>query len=335
MSIIYLFLDGVGLGDNDPDRNPYSRYAHSFLSAAGGKTGNTPGNWTVVETDASLGYPGLPQSATGQTALWTGVNGARAMGRHMTGFPGPTLIRVIERYSIIKRLCEAGLRCSLMNAYTHSYIERIQQRPRLASASTHVQRVSGQRLKTVDDLEQNDALYMDITHEIMHQIYPDLAERFPTQSARQRGADFARIASNYDLCLFEFFLTDKAGHEQSFEMCAWCIQVLEEFLDGLCAAMDPQRDLLVIASDHGNSEDLSVKTHTHRAVPTFLFGNGAEAGAKSIRSLIDIPPFLYSQLGLPDGSPEESHRRSAELAAESSLSLSPPGTSAGGLPPSG
>ena len=34
-----------------------------------------------------LGIEGLPQSATGQTALFTGINAAQLLGRHLFGFP--------------------------------------------------------------------------------------------------------------------------------------------------------------------------------------------------------------------------------------------------------
>jgi hypothetical protein len=39
--------------------------------------------------DASLCVPGLPQSATGQAALLTGLNAPELMGRHIEGFPPP------------------------------------------------------------------------------------------------------------------------------------------------------------------------------------------------------------------------------------------------------
>lgn len=316
MSVVYVFLDGVGLGKNDPDRNPYARYAHSYLSAAGGHSGATgPGDWHIVETDASLGFAGLPQSATGQTALWTGVNGARVMGRHMTGFPGPTLIRVIQEFSMIKRAVEAGKRSALLNAYTDSYIDRITERPRLASASTHVQRASGQALKNMDDLDAGDAIYMDITHEVLHHIYPEMRERFPVRSARERGVELAAMAARYDLVLYEFFLTDKCGHDQDWEMARWCIETLEQFLDGLRSALDPDRDLLLVTSDHGNSEDLSVKTHTNNAVPTFAFGRNAARAAAEIHSLIDIPGFIYRALEMPDEPPEELHQRASSAGA--------------------
>ncbi|MCR9145324.1 MAG: metalloenzyme [bacterium] len=312
MRILYLFIDGIGFGQNDPDTNPFRRYAASYLSALSGisPSVSVPEAWRLAETDASMGFPGLPQSASGQTTLWTGTNGVRAMGRHKTGFPGPTLVRVLEQYSIIKTLTDLGRPATLLNAYTGEYLERIKDRPRLMSASSHLQRVSGQPFKNMDDLARGDALYMDVTHEIMHHLYPEMTDRFPVASGRQRGRDLVRMSRRYDLSIYEFFLTDKAGHDQDFELARWTITTLEEFLAGICEAIDPAEELLLVTSDHGNMEDLSTKTHTKNPVPTFVFGADSARIAGRIHSLMDIVPIIYEELGVqvklpgPDENPD-------------------------------
>ena len=305
--IIYLFYDGIGLGKKDEDINPFTRYSHSYLSALGGKlpSKELPKGWEIAPTDAGLEVEGLPQSATGQTALWTGVNGARLMNRHMTGFPGPTLVRVIKEYSIVRQFCKKNRTASLLNAYTDNYLERIQKKPRLCSASTHVQLASGQPYKNLDDLERGEALFMDYTHEIMHKIYPELQKRFPIQTPYKRGEDLAKMAQ-YDLNIHEFFLTDKAGHDQSWEMAKWCINTIEEFLDGLVKSIDPEKYLLLITSDHGNMEDLSTRQHTFHAVPTFAYGKYAKKAVKQIQSLTDIPLFIYEIMEIEADLPQDS-----------------------------
>ncbi len=295
MSIFYMFIDGIGFGPADPETNPFTRYARSFLAPLGGKTGPVPPGTVIYPVDAALGLPGLPQSATGQTALWTGVNGPAVMGRHMTGFPGPTLIRVIQDHSIIKVLHDRGLKAGLANAFSDAYVERIRAKPRLTGASTHVHNASGQPLKNLDDLANGKALYMDITHEMMHRFFPHLKERFPVRDPAEVGRDAAVLLRDYDLLIYEFFLSDKAGHNQSFEEAEWVITVLESFLEGLCANLRPE-DLFLATSDHGNLEDLSTKSHTSNPVPAIAYGNGAERIRDSVRNISDFPRFIYDLL---------------------------------------
>lgn len=248
--------------------------------------------------DAQLGIEGKPQSATGQTSLWTGINGPRVMGRHQTGFPGPTLIRVIKEYSIVKKVRDSGRQATLLNAYREDYLKRLQKHPRLTSVSTHVQLASGQPLKMLDDLEKKEAIFMDITHEIMHRFFPELKERFPAESPHARGRDLAVMARKYDLALHEYFITDRAGHDQDFELAGKIIPLLEEFIRGVVEGLNAAEDLLLVTSDHGNLEDLSTKSHTENQVPAFAYGKNAEKLVRRVRSLIDIPAFIYELLDM-------------------------------------
>ncbi len=36
MSIIYFFIDGIGIGENSPSKNPFSRYAQNVLQVCAG-----------------------------------------------------------------------------------------------------------------------------------------------------------------------------------------------------------------------------------------------------------------------------------------------------------
>jgi len=293
LRIIYLFIDGIGIGLNDPDKNPFARYSNSIFSCLAGKDNNVPEGIFTVPTDAHMGITGLPQSATGQTSLWTGLNGPAIMGRHMTGFPGPTLVRAIHEHSIIKTFIEKGKKATLLNAYTLPYFEKIIKNPRLASASTHVQLASGQAPKTMDDLESGKAIYMDINNEVLIQLHPEWTERFPVVPSFEKGKDLVLMARDYDLVIFEYFLTDKAGHEQSFPYAKHTIKTVENFISGILSEINPEEELLLISSDHGNLEDLSTKTHTNNPVMTFGYGARADEMESHIKELKDIPHFIY------------------------------------------
>jgi bisphosphoglycerate-independent phosphoglycerate mutase (AlkP superfamily) len=49
---------------------------------------------------------------------------------------------------------------------------------------------------------------------------------------------------------------------------------------------------LVICSDHGNFEDLSVKTHTMNSALTITAGKNAQKLAETIKDLTDIKPSI-------------------------------------------
>jgi hypothetical protein len=74
--IFHFFIDGLGLGDNS-DSNPVKT---CFKNSLGGNLLirrdsplHFPGG-VLISADPLQGVPGIPQSATGQTSLFTGEN---------------------------------------------------------------------------------------------------------------------------------------------------------------------------------------------------------------------------------------------------------------------
>ncbi|MFN3604699.1 MAG: metalloenzyme [Leptonema sp. (in: bacteria)] len=299
MSIIYFFIDGIGIGEHNALKNPFSRYTNGILSVCTGRFYQTKTlfkDTKIYPLDPFMGVSGLPQSATNQTSLWTGVNAAGILKYHVTGFPGPKLRTMIYDHSMIKKFKENGYQASLINAYTPKFLKKIEKLPRFASTSTHIQKASGQSLFLVDHILEKKALYMDITHHIMHEYYPELKEKFPIADPKQKGIDLVEISHNYDLIIFEYFLSDKAGHSQSFEAAKFIIDILEKFIEGICEALNKE-DTLLIISDHGNLEDLSVKTHTYNLVPLIVLGN-LKNEFYHLNFLNEVPLRIYEIFGI-------------------------------------
>jgi bisphosphoglycerate-independent phosphoglycerate mutase (AlkP superfamily) len=98
--------------------------------------------------------------------------------------------------------------------------------------------------------------------------------------------------------MYEHFLTDLAGHAQDMARAALVLENLEALLDGLLSHLDLFRHLVVLASDHGNIEDLSTKQHTLNFVPTLLWGEGAAGVATGIQNLADISPAILRHLDM-------------------------------------
>lgn len=293
-SIILLFIDGVGLGSRDATKNPFAKFKTDFFRLHGGSEFTFPG--TVIETDATMGVAGLPQSATGQTALFTGYNAAQVLGRHITGFPTATLRPYLLEKSILKVLQEHGFKTTLLNSYSKEFLSRMNgpKGHRLESASSLAQKATGNPFFTIEDYLEGKSLYMDLTNWFLRQM----GYSVPMVSAKINGRKLAQLSREYDFVIFEYFFTDKAGHSQSFAVAKRIIRHMDEFLAGIWEELDPEKQMLIVATDHGNLEDLSTNLHTLNPVPTILYGKYEKEMENKIKTLYDIPRAIYQVLSI-------------------------------------
>lgn len=315
--ILFIFVDGLGLGDPDAASNPVRRAGLDLLGnfrpagwlppEGGGRPEALPEvvrdrplppGGRVVSTDASLGVPGLPQSATGQTTIFTGENAAAILGRHFNGVPLATLQKVLLRSSIMKRLAGAGRRAVFANAFRPLFFELGQAVWKKGmSATTWTNHAAGLPFMTVEDLMAGRAVYQDITHDSLRARGYDIPVRTPERA----GEILAALAREHDFTLFEFFQTDKAGHGRDEAKAVHELRKVERMLGAALASIDPAETTVVLTSDHGNIEDLSTKMHTLNPVPTLVFGAEAEALAPRLRRLEDFTPVLLEGFGVPVG----------------------------------
>ncbi len=298
-SVIYVFLDGVGLGPADA-RNPFwsadTPALHHLLGGplVDGRQVQRPG-LLCRGIDATLGVPGLPQSGSGQTALFTGVNAAQVAGRHVFAFPTERLRQVIAEHSILKWAVERGLRATLANAYSDGYWSWVEQRRRgRHSATTLANMAAGLPFRTFDDLREGCAVYWDITHEVAREHFHADLELIPAAEAGQR---LARLGAAYHLVLYESFLTDLAGHRRLPWPVEWTLSRVDGLLGGLIEAR-PERATVVVCSDHGNVEDRTFKGHTANPVPLLVVGPGASASAwDQVQAINQVPGAILDWLG--------------------------------------
>jgi hypothetical protein len=239
--------------------------------------------------DACLGVPGLPQSATGQTALFTGVNAPALVGDHVTAFPTQRLREVIADRSILKQVADAGGEVLFANAHSEKFWELIRKRRRRLGASTLTALAADIPIPTLEDLAQGRAVLWDFTHEIASR---HLGYEISVVSPEQAGERLARLASQHDLVLYESFLTDLAGHRRI--EAEWVLGRLDSFLGAVLTHRTPDTTL-VLCSDHGNLEDATTKAHTTNPVPLLAVGPAAGCfGAAT--AITDVAPAITSCL---------------------------------------
>jgi len=278
LKILFLFIDGVGLGDPAAD-NPVNREV-------------CPSLWRLFSRhtkpiDACLGIEGPPQSATGQATMFTGVNCAAAMGKHCEGFPGPQLRDIIERDNLFMQLRTRQKRVRFADAYLIDSAEELENR-RFKSVTTVMALTTPEVISTVDDLIGNRALMQDITRETIQDRYPDIRIIPPQRAAEQ----LFRIACENDFTLFEFYQTDVSGHSMDYERACGVLRVYDRFLSALIPYVEAAGITLVMTSDHGNIESIEERGHTRNQVPFVVFGPRENFLRESVNSLVDVTPAI-------------------------------------------
>jgi len=295
--ILLLFFDGWGLGAEDAATNPFIAAPMPMLRdlldgamPTGANGSINAAHATLIPTDATLGVPGLPQSATGQTTLLTGVNAARAIGEHLGPYPNAALRQILARENLFQHLIAANRRVAFANAYPPFFFERLARGKARRSATSYAVHVAGVRYRDVDDLRAGRAVSAFVTNELWRKHGADV----PLITARAAGQNLARIARTHDFTLFEYFLTDVAGHRADSALTAFVLAEVDELLRGVLDGSDLTDSLTILTSDHGNVEDASAKGHTRNPVPTLLIGAERAQIVAQIHSLTDLAPAIVN-----------------------------------------
>lgn len=278
VKVLFLFIDGVGLRAPAKD-NPVHAGICPVLCHLIEKHS--------VTIDACLDIKGLPQSATGQATMFTGVNASQIMGRHCEGFPGPSLRKLIEESNLFMDLSRKGLRCRFADSYLVDSVDDLIGR-RFKSVTTVMSLTQPETIAVQDDLLANQAVFHDITRQTLLEKGHDI----PVVSPQEAGEHLIQVARANDFTLFEFFLSDLAGHSCNYDHACETLKVFDLFLDTVVKLCKTTGMLLIITSDHGNIEDMSTRGHTRNPVPLIAVGPGAEEIKSNASSLIDITPRI-------------------------------------------
>ena len=293
--ILFLFVDGLGIGKNDADVNPLAR-TWSHLESVNHGEAWTEQSDKILKIDANLSFEGLPQSGTGQATLFTGENCSELAGKHFGPYPHSKTKSAIAEKNIFQRLLERGFKkdeLSFLNAYPDRFFSFVEKTGRW-TVTTLACKSSGIKLREKDDVLSANAITADLTGQGWSRIGHDL----PFISPKEAGRRLMKLAQAHSFSLFEYYLTDKAGHSLDMERANSTISHLDKLVSGVLDQINPDEDLLVITSDHGNIEDMSTKTHTRNPVPLILYPP-MDTDDLEVESLVDVVHLILHVLTPP------------------------------------
>jgi len=288
MKLLFIFLDGVGLGADDPRANPLARadMPHLQRMLGGqrlvGEVAPFRGEHAaLLALDASLGVPGLPQSASGQATLLSGRNVPAELGYHYGPKPNHEIATFLQNGNLFSTLRQAGKSASFINAYPPGYFSAIQSGRRLYAAIPLAATSAGMRLRNTDDLIAGQALAADFTARGWHAHLG--IDTVPVLEPEEAGEQLGRLASACDFTLFEYWLSDYAGHRQDMDGALNLLATLDRVLGGLAGAC--------------------TRRHTPNPVPALIIGPPEKRRhfTRSLRSLTDVTPAILAYLGVDQG----------------------------------
>jgi len=289
-----IFMDGVGIGKKDYEYNPFFKYGFRTFSEIFGdiphldKQKLEGNNAFLFPVDAKMGIPEIPLSGTGQTSIFCGINAPKLIGKHFGPYPYSTLLPIIKGKNIFRSFMQKRKKVYFANAYPKAFFDYVNSGRRRLSVTTLSCIMNGMRLNNISDIHKGKALAADINNRYFVERMNYKLKVIKAETAADR---LIRLGSKNHFTLFEIFHTDHLGHGRNSEWLEYTTSILDSFLFHMITNL--KKDMtLVVCSDHGNFEDLSIKMHTLNPAIGITAGKNAELLSKKIKKLYDIKPAI-------------------------------------------
>jgi len=285
-----IFLDGVRIGKKDNQFNPFFKYQFKMFTEIFGEIPHLENQHLSVNgryvfpIDALLGVPDIPLSGTGQTSIFCGVNAQKILGKHFGPYPHSELIPVIKEKNIFIEFLKRKKKVAFVNAYPKIFFDYVKRGKRILSVTTLSCLLSNVRLNKIKDIHQGKALSADIEN---YRLISKMNYKLPLFTPEKAAKRLLRIADKNHFTLFEYFYTDHLGHGRNLELFDRTIHVFDNFIYYVIKNL-PSNMTLLICSDHGNFEDLSIKAHTLNPALGIAAGKFGSTLAKKIKKLNHI-----------------------------------------------
>lgn len=212
-SVVLFFIDGLGIGKKE-EANPLFAIKENLapLAVFQGERQKIFLDGIMIPTDACLGVEGRPQSASGQTTIYTGVNAPKYIGHHKQGFPNEKLKEIISEKSIFLQLKQKGIKPNIFaNTYTPQFFKRT---PRWKSTTTCAVEAADMRLCKLPDLIGRKSLYHDFTNKYLIENGFDV----PLFTARDAAKILADLSRRNRFTLYEHFITERKPPKKFSQM---------------------------------------------------------------------------------------------------------------------
>jgi hypothetical protein len=302
MHIILNFLDGIGLGEDDPAINPFASMNTPTLHAlSGGKrwlhnTGRIESERAIfIPTDARLGVEKLrPASGSGQATILTGRNIPQEIGEHYGPKPNQAIRDILDEDNLFITLKNSGRKAALINPFPPRFFQGINSGRRLPDSVQYSVRAAGIPLLTHEDYYRGQAVSPDWTGESWAHFlgYTDA----PVYEPQEAGKLLAQLGRERDFTMFSTWFTDEIGHRGPIERGVQFMETTDAVFRGLLDDWTDEDGLIILTSDHGNMEVQGDRRHSINNVPTLAIGGGREAFSDGLSSLADITPGILRVL---------------------------------------
>lgn len=295
--ILLIFLDGVGLGEDDPASNPFALADLPTLHGlTNGRRWLRDLNATAsarahfIPTDPRMGVAGRPQSASGQAAILTGKNVPALIGEHYGPRPNEAIRNLLAEDNFFIETVRANRTAALIEAYPPRWHDAVNSGKRLRSSYQQAAHVAGLPLFDESHIYSGEALAVDWTGQGWRSElgYTDT----PIYTPEDAGRLMVRISRRYHFAFFSHWLTDMIGHRGSMADGVSILQLIDGVMAGVLDEWQDDEGLVIVTSDHGNLEDLSHGKHTENDVPTVVIGAGKTQFAQGVRTLADLVPQM-------------------------------------------
>lgn len=301
MHILMIFLDGIGLGADDPTINPFAAAStptlhqlangQRWLASTGRQTSERA---LFIPTDAHMSVPGRPQSGSGQAAILTGRPIPQIIGEHYGPKPNKAIRDLLAEDNFFKQVVAHNKTAALLEAYPPRWHKATNSGKNLRASYQQAAYEAGLPIFGEQAIYAGDALAADWTGEGWRSQlgYSDT----PVYSRHEAGHKLVELSRRYDFAFSSHWMTDIVGHRGTLEEGVALLELFDGVMAGVLDAWDDAEGLVIITSDHGNMEEIGSRKHTENRVPTVVIGAQKDRFAENFNSLADFVPLMAQLL---------------------------------------